>query len=252
MTGTRINGGMSSALQEGMRENDLADLVLPLLSVDEYQSKVDPEEAIVIGFYVQDKAAAKDLNRFLQKSAVPLLGTDTSPAPDQHGYFMVFVEFMNNQRLAENVDAILQELKSLVDVEHWQMRVRGHDRLLRFSPDNLTNVLETTKKQSKKSEVIEFLQPSALNDVSFDEDAAMVVLEGGGQRYAFDFVDLDSIPSLMRQHRLSATGLQYDIRTIARTNKIGGMLGEAWDVSRIGAYLMLHRQADPRGLLLRL
>src|ERR1700733_10450117 len=93
-------------LLEGMREGDLADLVLPMISVDEYSSKIDNDQAIVVGFYVHEEMAARDLNRFLQKSAVPLLGTDVSPAPDSHGYFMVFCEMMDNDRLAQNVQAI--------------------------------------------------------------------------------------------------------------------------------------------------
>lgn len=93
----------ASKLTEGMRRGDLADLVLPLISVDEYDSKVDEKEAIVFGFYVHDRGAADDLNRFLQKSAVPLLDTEVSPAPDQHGFYMVFIEFLDNDRLPQNV-----------------------------------------------------------------------------------------------------------------------------------------------------
>jgi len=67
-------------LREGLREGDLADLVLPMISVDEYESRIDKSQAIVIGFYVQDENAANDLNRFVQKSALPLLGTEVSRA----------------------------------------------------------------------------------------------------------------------------------------------------------------------------
>jgi hypothetical protein len=57
-----------SKLYEGMWSGDLADLVQPLVSIDEYASKIDPN-AIAVGFYVQDKDAADDLNRFIQKVA---------------------------------------------------------------------------------------------------------------------------------------------------------------------------------------
>jgi hypothetical protein len=240
----------NSVLHEGMRENDLVDLVLPLISVDEYVSKIDPTEAIVLGFYVQDEAAAKDLNRFLQKSPVPLLGTDVSPAPDQHGYYMVFVEMMDNDRLVQNLEAILQEMSTLVDIEHWKLRIRAQDELVDFTPDALKKGLDFAKKHSKKTEVVEFLQRSALHNAEFDN--SLVILEGGGQRFVFDFVGFDRISKLMQDHQLDQAALRYDIRNIAKNNKIGNMLGEHWDVSRIGGYVMLYHDSDTRGLLLKL
>ena len=147
---------MSNVLKEGMREGDLADLVLPLMDVDNFVSKVDPSECIVFGFYVHDEDAAKDLNRFLQKSSVPIMDTEISPAPDQHGYFMVFVEMMNNDQLPEQVTAILAEIKTLVDIEDWQMRVRKTDGLIPFSEENLKDCLDNIKKEDKTEDVLEF------------------------------------------------------------------------------------------------
>jgi hypothetical protein len=237
-------------LREGMRENDLADLVLPLISCDEFESKVDSSEAIVIGFYVHDEAAAKDLNRFLQKSAVSLLGTDVSPAPDQHGYFMVFVEMMNNDRLAKNLEAILHEMSTLVDIDNWQLRVRANDNLMAFTEENLKRGLAKAKRASKKTEVVEYLQHSALRNAEFSDES--LILEGGGDRYCFDYIGFDRISTLLREYDLVEVGVKYDIRAVAKSNKISGMLGEEWDASRLGPYIMLHHEADPRGLLLKL
>lgn len=237
-------------LREGMREGDLADLVLPLISCDEYASKVDNDQAIVIGFYVQEELAAKDLNRFLQKSAVPILGTDISPAPDQHGYFMVFVEMMNNHRLGENLEAILLEIHGLVDIDNWQLRVRESDRLLPFTPENLQRAVAKARHVSKKAEVVEYLQRSALHNAEFI--GPILVLEGAGERYCFDFIDFAPMNCLLDTHQLTDTGMRYDIRSIAKTNKINRLLGENWNASRVGQYIILHTERDSRGLLLRL
>jgi hypothetical protein len=237
-------------LSEGMREGDLADLVLPLISIDEYSSKLDNDQAIVIGFYVHEEMAAKDLNRFLQKSAVPLLGTDVSPAPDQHGYYMVFVELMNNERLPQNMQSILEEIHGLVDIDNWQLRVRDHKDLIPFSMENIEMAIVKLKRETKKTEVVEFLQPSALMNAQFA--GALLILEGAGESYTFDFIDFASIPLLMQNFKLTETGVAYDLRTVAKTNKIGRMLGENWEVSRIGKFMLLHTDRDPRGLLLKL
>ena len=130
-----------SNLTEGMWANDLADLVQPLLSIDEYNSKID-DTAIVIGFFVQDKEAADDLNRFIQKSPVNFVDCEVSPAPDQRGYYVVFVELPFNDRLVPNIGSLLQEISPLVGVENWQVKCRNLDGLVRFDGDKLAQVLK--------------------------------------------------------------------------------------------------------------
>ena len=239
-------------LHEGLREGDLADLVLPLISVDEYVSRIDADEAIVLGFYVHDETAAKDLNRFLQKSAVPLLGTDVSPAPDQHGYYMIFVEMMHNDRLGDNVTAILHEIASLVDIDDdgWQLRIRNHKGLVPFSVEHLENGIEQAQQTTKQTAVIEYLQRSALSNAEFSD--TLLLIEGADDSFWFDFVSFDKISTLMHDYKLTDVGVKYDIRSVAKTNKITRLLGENWEASRLGRYILLNRTQDTRGLLLKL
>lgn len=239
----------ASKLTEGMREGDLADLVLPLISVDEYVSKVDKDEAIVFGFYVHDEAAADDLNRFLQKSAVPVLDTEVSPAPDQHGYFMVFIELANDPRLAENVTDILGEIKSLVDIDEWEMRVRDMDDLVAFSPKNLMAALKASNKAVSERAILRYLHASALDEAMVDDD--MLILQGSGERYVFDVVGFGGVDGLLTKHKLTEAGVSYQLRSIARTNRIARMLGEGWLVLELNDLTMLHQLDDPRALLVR-
>jgi hypothetical protein len=239
-------------LDEGLREGDLADLVLPLISVDEYVSRIDTDEAIVLGFYVHDEAAAKDLNRFLQKSAVPLLGTDVSPAPDQHGYFLIFVEMMDNERLGDNVTAILHEIATLVDIDEdsWQLRIRNHKGLVPFSIATLEQGIEKAHESAKQSAVIEYLQRSALSNAEFND--TLLLVEGADDSFYFDFVDFNQISKLLHDYKLTEVGVKYDLRSVAKTNKITRLLGENWEASRLGRYVLLNRTEDTRGVLLRL
>jgi hypothetical protein len=119
---------------EGMWANDLEDLVQPLISIDEYESKIDGS-AVVIGFYVGDKDAADDLNRFIQKSAVPLIDSDVSPAPDQRGYYIVFAELSVNDRLGDNLRNICEEVAQIGAVAEWKVKIRGIDGVQSFDPD---------------------------------------------------------------------------------------------------------------------
>lgn len=236
----------ASSLTEGMREGDLADLVLPLISVDEYESKIDADDAIVIGFYVHDQTAADDLNRFLQKSAVPLLDTEVSPAPDQHGYFLVFVELTKNSRLAENIADIISEMEGLVDVEEWQMRVRDFDDLIPFSPNALMHALKRPEDHMREQAILKFLGDSLLETASIDGD--LLVLEAGTERMVFNVVGFDEVDHLLRTKCLDEAAVTYNLRAVARTNRIARMLGEAWNVVELRKYTLL--QHESRGLLL--
>ena len=130
-----------SKLNEGMWAGDLADLVQPLVSIDEYASKID-DDSIAIGFYVHDKDAADDLNRFIQKSPVSLIDSDVSPAPDQRGFYIVFVELAFNDRLVSNISALLKEVSPLAGIEEWQMKVRNIEGLVKFDNERLNQVLK--------------------------------------------------------------------------------------------------------------
>jgi 23S rRNA U2552 (ribose-2'-O)-methylase RlmE/FtsJ len=133
-----------SKLYEGMWVGDLADLVQPLVSIDEYASKID-KDAIAIGFYVHDKDAAEDLNRFVQKSPVSIIDSDVSPAPDQRGFYIVFVELTFNDRLVSNITSLLDEISPLVSVEEWQMKVRNIEGLVKYDGEKLVTILKANR-----------------------------------------------------------------------------------------------------------
>lgn len=113
-----------SKIFEGMWANDLEDLLQPVVSIDEYESKVD-DSAVAIGFFVNDRDAAGDLNRFIQKSSVPIIDSDVSPAPDQRGYYIVFAELPGNDRFTENLSQLCEEIGQLGGISNWQMKMRG-------------------------------------------------------------------------------------------------------------------------------
>ena len=248
-----INNNMTTnILQEGLRAGDLADLVLPLISVDEFESKVDPKECIVFGFYVHDKDAAKDLNRFLQKSATPLMDTDLSPAPDQHGYFIVFIELMDNSTLAENMVSILAELKELVDIDDdgWQMRVRGTKELLAFSEKNLKEAIADAKKAIKHEEVKEWLKSSILTNVLFEGD--LIILEYFKERYVHEMLNFGDTPTILMEQNLMETPILFNIKTVAKMNRLKAALGENWEVLALGKkHILVQFDDEPKSLLLK-
>jgi hypothetical protein len=236
-------------LFEGMRNGDLEDLVLPLLSVDEYESKVD-DNAVVFGFYVHDHDAAHDLNRFIQKSPVLLLDTDVSPAPDQRGYYIVFVELLNNDRLGEEMEALLDEVSSLSSVESWKMRLRGVDRLVPFSEQALNAHFDQEEKTDEVSEsVMKFLQPSAVERIL--AEPSRLVLEGYGYREEYEIVAFGRAEEILAGNNAVITASDVDIKAATEAARMDRRLGEGWIVSRRNGMSLISRPDSDQALLLR-
>lgn len=166
---------MKKYLREGLREEDLAELVIPMMSIDEFESKVD-DDAIVVGFYIKDSDPADDLNRFIQKSPISLLDTDVSPAPNEDGYFLVFVELSRDGTFTEKLKTILSEIQNLVsiDANDWSFTCYGHDGVFEATDDNLrilirTESIEDLKQKAFDDDLLEFFQHSVLDNVELLE-----------------------------------------------------------------------------------
>jgi hypothetical protein len=108
-------------INEGVKYGELQSLVRPYISVAEFEPKVGNEsDVVVIGFYTTDEYPAKDLSRFLERGVTDLLDTEVSPAADDEGYYMVFVE-VENENLMQKVFSILADVSHLVDISEWKI-----------------------------------------------------------------------------------------------------------------------------------
>ena len=241
---------MSDFLQEGMRGGDLEDMVLPLISVDEYESKVD-KNAIVFAFYVNDIEAAMDMNRFIQKSPAMILSTEVSPAPDQNGFYMVFFEFLKNDRLAQNVREVLDEIEPLTNNAGWQLRIRGVDRLVPFSVAALKAQMDKEpaepKEKTIEEQVLTFLQPSSLSGTSATDK--QLVIEGMGGRVKFEIVDFGPTDELLEKHDFGALGMSMS--DAAYELRLALMLGDGWSVHRVGGTSILLHEWSEQALILK-
>lgn len=228
-------------LCEGLRADDLKDLVLPLISVDEYESKVS-DDACVFGFYVSGKEAAKDLNRFLQRSAVTIIDCDISPAPDMHGYFLCFCELLNNERLGKNVEAILGELTPLTGIDDWRLRVRGSDGLLAFSPDALEEALGKAAATTNEAAILEFLQASELLSAHFPEPKYLQ-LQTSSANHFYTVVGFGERNSVFETLNLAMVPVSFTLREGAEANRFAISLGAGWDVQKLkNQYYVVSRE----------
>jgi hypothetical protein len=235
-------------LFEGMRGGDLEDLVLPMISVDEYESKID-DEAIVIAFYVSEQGAAEDLNRFLQRSPVELIDTEISPAPDSKGYYMVFVELLKNNTLPENITLILEEVAPLANIEAWKMQLRGHDDLVPFSEEDIAKAIVDPKEAALAESILAFLQPSDLLDATVQ--GGVLKFDAGYEHHEFEIVGFGPLAETLETCGLTEGAISMKLHDVAFVHNIATLLGTGWSVNKINEQYLVHHEQSENILLMR-
>ena len=120
-------------ITEGSEFGDLARLVKPLMTVDEFRSKMgEDKDIIVVGFTVLNKEPASDLVNFIEKSYDWVLDSDISSGETSDGNYIVFVEIQRKPTAAEHIFNMLTDMMNLTDqsLDEWQFTYyKGVDKL---------------------------------------------------------------------------------------------------------------------------
>jgi hypothetical protein len=109
-------------LFEGVEMGDLARLINPVMSIDEFRSKMgEDKDIIVAGFIVMSKLPALDLVNFLEKSYDWVLDADVSSGETADGNYYVFVEMQRNKDAVKQIMSMLEDMMNLTEqkIEDW-------------------------------------------------------------------------------------------------------------------------------------
>lgn len=180
-------------LTEGLKKGDLENLILPLLSIDEYESKIDDDTSIVVGFYVFEEDAAHDLNNFIQRSPYMIVDTDVSPSPTKDGYYITFVEMQRNPEFPKALDDLLDEITLLCGVDNWQFtspKLKS-GKIVDLDEKNLKLYVDADVRDPKfksLNECFKFFKESSLTHVHLEE--GILHLKKYSTEYNFRFNEL--------------------------------------------------------------
>jgi hypothetical protein len=235
---------VTMTLNEGLRRNDLKNLISNVISIDEYNSKID-DTAIVIAFRVKDRQAAQDLNRFIQKSYVDLLDTDISPAPDLKGYYLVFVELPLNDKIADSIEIVVKEISDLCDIKEWKMSLRTVDEVVDFNTKMISRVLD----EELNSQLHEYFHMSDLNNVIVE--GAALSLVGSKESYNFVIRGFGSRDRVLQDHKLVNEAVAIAGGGSWQARKLKMLLGPSWDVEQLGECVVIQHSELVKILLLQ-
>lgn len=233
-------------LAEGLQANDLDYLVMPLISIDEYESKIDDRKAIVVGIYVTDLDPANELSSFIEKGVVPVLDTEVSPAPTEDGYYVVFVELDRNERFVKRLLNIVESISNLTNVDKWEFSPYHSDKEenypvtaemlkkhVNLDPDSV-EIRDSKEKDQEKQEnqIAEFLQNSTVESIAIDEQT--LVLNDNLLEQQYEIVsfskDIDT---------LAFTIPAFGDRQLSESTRLQNMIGYGYTVNVAGEHLVV-------------
>jgi hypothetical protein len=232
-------------IAEGLRRSDLKNLVSDVISIDEYNSKID-DSAIVVAFHVQDRNAAQDLNRFIQKSYVDLLDTDVSPAPDQKGFYLVFVELPLNTKIGEAIENIAKDVAALADIPKWRMRLRS----IKGTRTLNVSLVDRVLVKQLNDNLHEFFHTSDLSNVILE--GCVVRFIGGNQKLELEFVDFGPASRLFPQRNLPECAVNFNTNEKIMAKKAQLLLGSSLDAECLGEHLVVRSYNSHQILLCKL
>ena len=183
---------MQSNLTEGLSRKALEHLILPVVSIDEYESKISDKRCVVVGFFVNDEAPANDLSHFIDRSSLPILDTEVSPAPTSDGFYITWVELRRSEDLPNILISLLNEIENLCNIKEWQFTCPQHTEPLELNKNELKNhlildsdkIAEVPDDQPPLKEDIEFWQHAPVHAIQLTDRILSLHLNGSTQKFS--------------------------------------------------------------------
>jgi hypothetical protein len=252
----------NSLLNERLERMALQYLVAPLVSIDEYESKIDDQRVIVTAFHVKDLDPAKDLSSFIEKSSIRPLDTETSPAPTDEGWYMVFVEMGRNKEYPERIIELVKQINNLTDIKDWQFKPYAGDEN-EFYPLTVDNIrdkiilepkeihtLDEPSKDDKESTSDEEIkidgadQPALENIGSFFKNAMVESVEQRRDWIRINSNGLNKVYKITAfgqgQGSIPVFGLDIGNETLRESRLLESMLGPSYSVECADGYVCIN------------
>ena len=132
-------------LNEGLRPNDLKEMVHPSFEVDAFRSKMgEDKDVCVVSFKVKDRAPAKDLMEFIEKGYSFVLDADVSSGEDNVGEYSVFVEISRTPKLAEQIQELTYGVKKLTGIDEFKFKYFKEDQIHEATGEKLKSSIPST------------------------------------------------------------------------------------------------------------
>jgi hypothetical protein len=162
-------------LTEGLKRNELKDMVSDVFTVDRYTSKMgEDRDILVLAFRVKEKYPAQDLMEFLEKGYTYILDADMSTGEENDGQYQVFVEIERTKDAAKHLKNLLNGVSQLTDCNNWRFRYQKSKNSVEFNEQTIKEHVPLTPEEYDQK-ITDIKQ----NDIQefFDQGTVDVALE---------------------------------------------------------------------------
>jgi hypothetical protein len=164
-------------LFEGLRAGDLQDMISPILSIDQFKSKMgEDKNVVVVSFKTKEKMPAIDLMEFIEKGYKFVLDADMSTGEERDGRYSVFVELERTSEVPKQILEMLNGIGQLANCKDWSFRYFKDSNLYETTVENLSQFipldeqLYASKMQTlKQDKVTNFFDQGSV-DVAISEN----------------------------------------------------------------------------------
>lgn len=237
----------------GLRFEELKDMIVPLISVDEFEPKTGTnEEVIVVAFFAKDELPAYDLDDFIDKSIIDFVDSEVSPNQNDEGLYPVFVEFRRQPNFWMKLYNLVKDIQNVTGKMDWEVQPYLVDRLYKLHDPALHDVVITREqdyvpKKEFDSTVESYIKDSDL--LIFEQSDRHMKLGGPHGNVVVEFVDFGNADRILNRLRLNESAM--DLSGSALTTSLRRMLGENWDISLIDKYYFVTKADSDRTLVVK-
>lgn len=182
-------------IEEGLRKNDLADMVYPVFEVDTFRSKMgEDRDVCVVTFQAKDRYPARDMMEFIEKGYPFVLDADVSAGENEEGEYSIFVEIERNSKIADQIQEMVYGLSNLTGIQDWKFTYYKNKKERDVSRENLkqiptsSKIYEQTMQKFQTNEMKTFFNKTLMDDLILEDDTITIV-KPFGVSYKFKVVD---------------------------------------------------------------
>jgi hypothetical protein len=169
-------------LNEGLRSNDLENMIIPIFDIDSFRSKMgEDRDVCVVSLVVKDRNPAKDIMEFVEKGYNFVLDADISSGEDDRGQYHVFIELARTPKLAEQIKDLEYGVKKLTGLTEFKFKYYKEKTEHDLTEETLSKVIPNTPQlydgllnNIKTESVKKFFNKTLMDSLTLDGDVITI------------------------------------------------------------------------------
>lgn len=169
---------LNSQLNEGLRSNDLKEMIAPIFEIDTYRSKMgEDRDVVVLSFTAKDRNPAKDLMEFIEKSYSFVLDADVSSGENKNGEYYIFVEIPRSNKLSEQIKDLTYGINKLTGINEFKFKYHKGTSSYAVNEASIKDIIPNSPveydafvAQIKTESIKSFFNKTLMDDLSLEQD----------------------------------------------------------------------------------